>query len=80
MAVGGDVLLETGGAGSATFGDGVTLDALMQHPSTVTAHLERYHVLALRLATSSVFSRLTGPFFVGCDASRPHPYPATVRW
>ena len=47
-------------------------------PEASRAGLNRAHILALRLATSSAFRRITGPLFVGCSDSRPHPYPATV--
>lgn len=60
-----------------TFGDGVTLDALMQHPSTVTAHLERYHVLALRLYTTSSYARVNDPLRTS-PPTRPHPFAATT--
>jgi hypothetical protein len=57
---------------------GMNLDAFAQHPTAVAAKLDRAHVLALRLATCSVFRRITGPLFTGCTEADPHPYPALV--
>ena len=57
---------------------GMRLDDFVAHPMAVAAGLGRAHALVLRLATSSAFRRITGPLFVGCSESKPHPYPATV--
>ena len=46
---------------TGTTGDGKTLDALMVHASTTVAGLQRYHVLALRLYTTSSYRRLNDP-------------------
>ena len=56
---------------------GMNLEAFTNHPMAVAAGLDKAHVLALRLATSTAFVRLTAPLFVGCQPS-PHPYPTTV--
>ena len=57
---------------------GMTLGSFVAHPTAVAAGLDTAHVLALRIATSSAFRRITGPLFVGCSDEKPHPYPATV--
>ena len=46
---------------TGTTGDGKTLDVLMVHASTTVAGLQRYHVLALRLYTTSSYRRLNDP-------------------
>ena len=57
---------------------GMSLEDFARLPEASRAGLNRAHIPALRLATSSAFRRITGPLFVGCSDSRPHPYPATV--
>ena len=62
---------------TGTTGDGKTLDALMAHASTTVAGLQRYHVLALRLYTTSSYRRLNDPLRT-TPPTRPNPFPATV--
>ena len=60
-----------------TFPDGKTLEQLMKHKSTKVAKLQRYHVLALRLYTSSSYSKINNPMRSEPPA-RPHPFAATT--
>ena len=59
------------------WGDGKTLEALMQHPHARTAKLQRQHVLALRLYTSSSYSCINDPLRQE-PPTRPHPFAATT--
>ena len=54
-----------------------TLDFFLKRPETVAAGLSRGQVLALRLVASPVGLKINRALHNGCDARRPHPYPAT---
>jgi hypothetical protein len=54
---------------------GKTVELLAQHPHAKTARLEEYHVLALRLYTSSSYSQINNPLRA---KQRPHPFAATT--
>ena len=62
---------------NGTFGDGKTIDALMQHNSTKVANLQRHHVLALRLYTTSSYGKINSPMRTN-PPTRPHPFAATT--
>ena len=62
---------------SGTWGDGKTLDALTQHAHAKTAKLQRHHVLALRLYTTSSYARINDPLRQEPPV-RPHPFAATT--
>ena len=44
-----------------SFGDGKTLEQLLEHPHAKTAKLKLHHVLALRIYTSSSYSKINDP-------------------
>ena len=56
---------------------GKTLEALLQHPDAVTARLKEYHVLALRLYTTTSYSQVNNPLR---GRERPHPFAATTHF
>ena len=64
-------ILDKGHAGS-------TLDTFVALPVARAAHLERAHVLAIRLYSCSVYRNIVGPLRRGCSVEAPHPYPYTV--
>lgn len=55
-----------------------TIDYFLKRPEMVAAGLTRGQVLALRLIASPVAAKINRALRNGCDAGRPHPYPATV--
>jgi hypothetical protein len=60
-----------------TFPDGKTLEQLVQHPDARQALLERHHVLALRLYTTTSHPCVNGPLREEPPA-KPHPFAATA--
>ena len=54
-----------------------SLDELMAHPHAKMAKLERQHVLALRLYTSSSYAVVNAPLRKA-PPQRPHPFAATT--
>eukprot|EP00961_Rhodomonas_salina_P184787 2494768-Rhodomonas_salina.1 len=56
--------------------DGMTLDDFVQHPNSQQARLEKHHVLALRLYTTSSYPCFNKPLREGV---RPHPFGITVK-
>ena len=60
-----------------TYGDGKTLEALMAHASTKVAKLQRYHVLGLRLYTTSSYRAINVPLRT-VPVTRPNPFAATT--
>jgi hypothetical protein len=62
---------------AGTYGDGKTLGALMAHDSTTVAGLQPYHVLALRLYTTSSYRSINNPMRT-TPPTRPHPFPGTT--
>ena len=56
---------------------GVSLDALLEHPSAKVAKLKRHHILALRLYTTSSYCRINDPLRKD-PPQRPHPFAATT--
>ena len=60
-----------------TWGDGKTLAHLAAHPHARIAKLERVHVLALRLYTTSSYARVNDPLRKE-PPQRPHPFAATT--
>jgi hypothetical protein len=59
------------------FSDGKTLDQLVQHPDARQALLERHHVLALRLYTTTSHLCINGPLREEPPA-KPHPFAAAA--
>ena len=57
--------------------DGMTLDDFVAHEFCQIAGLQRVHVLALRLYTTSSYRRITGPLR---ERERPHPFRMTVYY
>ena len=57
--------------------DGKTLEMLVAHPHSQMAKLQPQHVLALRLYTSSSYSRVNDPLRK-TPPERPHPFAATT--
>ena len=55
-----------------------TIEYWLKRPEMAAACLTRGQVLALRLITSPVAAKINRALRNGCDASRPHPYPATT--
>jgi hypothetical protein len=64
---------------AGTFDDGKTISALMQHKSTKVAKLQRHHIIALRLYTTSSYSSINGPMRK-TPPMRPHPFTATTHF
>jgi hypothetical protein len=60
-----------------TFEDGKTLDAIMVHPHSTVAKLQRHHVMAVRLYTSSSFRQINSPMRMR-PPTRPHLFAATT--
>jgi hypothetical protein len=60
-----------------TFSDGKTLDQLLAHPDAQQALLERHHVLALRLYTTSSHPCINRPLRED-PPIKPHPFAATA--
>ena len=58
----------------------MTIEFWLKRPQIATAGLTRAHVLALRLIASPVAAKINRALRNGCDASKPHPYPATLIW
>lgn len=60
-------------------GQSVTLDALLATEQAKTAHLELHHVLALRLYTTSSYSRVNDPLREN-PLPKQHPFAATAMF
>ncbi len=56
---------------------GVSIDILLAHRSARTAKLGRHHIIALRLYTTSSYSRINDPLRAD-PPQRPHPFAATT--
>jgi hypothetical protein len=56
---------------------GVSVDSLLAHSSAQTAKLGRHHIIALRLYTTSSYSRINDPLRAD-PPQRPHPFAATT--
>jgi hypothetical protein len=56
---------------------GVSIEALMLHASARQANLQRHHIIALRMYTTSSFSCINNPLR-GNPVQRPHPFAATT--
>eukprot|EP01044_Picomonas_judraskeda_P013067 COSAG03_NODE_1939_length_3323_cov_386.678350_3_plen_138_part_00 len=56
---------------------GVSIDVLLGHSSARTAKLGRHHIIALRLYTTSSYSRINDPLRAD-PPQRPHPFAATT--
>ena len=56
---------------------GITVDVLMAHPHAKLAKLGPHHIIALRIYTSSSYSRINDPLRADPPV-RPHPFAATV--
>jgi hypothetical protein len=56
---------------------GKTLEELVEHPDAVTARLKDYHVLALRLYTTSSYTCVNNPLRT---RERPHKFAATAHF
>ena len=55
--------------------DGMRLDDFLEHPSSKVAMLERVHVLALRLYTTSSYTQFNNPLR---ERTKPHPFAMSV--
>jgi hypothetical protein len=56
---------------------GISLDVLLTHQNATTAKLKRHHILALRIYTTSSYSRINDPLRQD-PPQRPHPFAATT--
>ena len=56
---------------------GVSVDLLLAHSSARTAKLGRHHIIALRIYTTSSYSRINDPLRAD-PPQRPHPFAATT--
>ena len=56
---------------------GISVDSLLAHASAQTAKLGRHHIIALRLYTTSSYSRINDPLRAD-PPHRPHPFAATT--
>eukprot|EP01043_Picozoa_sp_COSAG02_P047863 COSAG02_NODE_4633_length_5144_cov_4.775421_3_plen_469_part_00 len=56
---------------------GISVDSLLAHASAQTAKLGRHHIIALRLYTTSSYSRINDPLRAD-PPQRPHPFAATT--
>eukprot|EP01046_Picozoa_sp_COSAG06_P010277 COSAG06_NODE_559_length_14300_cov_98.800085_3_plen_713_part_00 len=56
---------------------GISLDALLAHENATMAKLKHHHVLALRIYTTSSYSRINDPLRRD-PPQRPHPFAATT--
>ena len=54
------------------------LDDFVAQPIAQSAGLKRYHVLALRLYTTSFHHSINRPLHEGCSPNKPHPFPTFV--
>jgi hypothetical protein len=64
------------------FEDCKTIEHLLLHSDAVDAKLERHHVLALRLFTTTSHVCINRPMLEGCNhqRGRRHPFAATAYW
>ena len=56
---------------------GISLDVLLTHQNATTAKLKGHHILALRIYTTSSYSRINDPLRQD-PPQRPHPFAATT--
>jgi hypothetical protein len=66
-----------GGIQRAGWAAGVSVDVLVAHPHAQLAKLQKHHVVALRLYTTSSYCRVNDPLRQ-IPPQRPHPFAATT--